>query len=246
MNNTAQQLRALHLTGMANELQRQHEQPMLHLDMSFDERLHLLITHELTHRSDRAQTRRIKDARLKLDAMIESIEHSASRGIQRTQINELVQGQWLNHHHNLLITGATGCGKTYLACAIGKQMCLLGHSVRYVRTSRLLDELSVAHGDGSYRKLLLQLAKFNLLILDDFGLEPLNHRQRCDLLELMDDRHGQRSTAILSQLPVSSWHNVIGEATIADAILDRLIHNAYRFELKGESLRRSRPAATET
>jgi DNA replication protein DnaC len=245
MNTLSQQLRTLKLSGMVNALQRQHEQPMLHVDLSFDERLALLVEHEITHRSDRAQARRIKDARFKIDATIDQIESSPTRGIARAPLHELAQGQWLNRHHNLLITGATGCGKTWLACALGKHLCLLGHSVRYLRSSRLLDELTVAHGDGSYRKLLQQLAKIELLIIDDFGLEPLTHRQRCDLLELMDDRHGVRSTALLSQLPVSAWHDVIGEATVADAILDRLIHNAYRFELKGESLRRPRSVTTE-
>lgn len=238
-----QQLRALHLGGMANALQRQHEQPMLHLDMSFDERLSLLVERELTHRSDRAQAKRLKEARFKIDAHLEQLESAATRGIERSHLAELAQGTWLERHHNLLITGATGCGKTWLACALGKQMCLLGHSARYLRCSRLLDELGVAHGDGSYRKLLQQLAKIDVLILDDFGLEPLSHRQRCDWLELMDDRHQQRSTIVLSQLPVSAWHQIIGEPTVADAILDRLIHNAYRFELKGESLRRQRPEA---
>jgi len=240
-NDTIQHLRALKLTGMAHALLRQQEQPMLHLDMHFDERLQLLIEHEITHRSDRAIARRLKDARFKTDAAMEQLDGSAARGINRAQIAELAQGGWLNHHHNLLITGATGCGKTWLTCALGKQMCLLGYNVRYVRTSRLLDALGVARGDGSYRKQLQHFAKMDWLILDDFGLEPLNQRERCDLLELMDDRHGQHSTAVLSQLPVSAWHDVIGEPTIADAILDRLIHNAYRIELKGESLRKKRP-----
>jgi len=236
-----QQLRAINLTGMAQALSHQHEQPMLHLDLSFDERLQLLIAHEMTHRSDRAIARRLKDARFKTDAALEQLDGTAARGINRAQIAELAQAKWLTQHHNLLITGATGCGKTWLTCALGKQMCLLGYSVRYVRASRLLDALGVARGDGSYRKQLQQLAKIDWLILDDFGLESLNQRERCDLLELMDDRHGQRSTAVLSQLPVSAWHDVIGEPTIADAILDRLIHNAYRVELKGESLRKKRP-----
>jgi DNA replication protein DnaC len=239
-NDIIQQLRHLKLTGMAHALLRQTKQPMLHLDMHFDERLQLLLEHELTHRSDRAIARRLKDARFKTDAALEQLDGSSTRGINRAPIAELAQGNWLNQHHNLLVTGATGCGKTWLTCALGKHMCLQGYSVRYVRTSRLLDALNVARGDGSYRKQLQQLAKVDWLILDDFGLEPLNQRERCDLLELMDDRHGQHSTAVLSQLPVGAWHDVIGEPTIADAILDRLIHSAYRIELKGESLRKKR------
>jgi DNA replication protein DnaC len=238
MNTLEHHLRALKLSGMAHALQRQHEQPMLHLDMSFDERLMLLVEHEITHRSDRAQARRIKDARFKIDADIAQLNVTTGRGLQRAQIAELANSDWLHRHHNLLITGATGCGKTWLACAIGKQQCLHGHSVRYTRIARLLDELGVAHGDGSYRKSLQQLAKLDLLILDDFGLEALTHRQRCDWLEVIDDRHGQRSTLVISQRPVNHWHDIIGEATVADAILDRLIHNAYRIELSGESLRR--------
>lgn len=246
MNTLPQQLRTLKLSGMANALQRQQEQPMLHLDLSFDDRLTLLVEHEITHRSDRAQARRIKDAHFKIDAHIEQLDAQSSRGLQRSQIAELVQGDWISRHHNLLISGATGCGKTWLACALGKQHCLQGYSVRYLRITRLLDELGVAHGDGSYRKCLQQLAKLDLLILDDFGLESLTHRQRCDWLELLDDRHGQRSTIVISQRPVNHWHDIIGEATVADAILDRLIHNAYRIELKGESMRRKdKPATTD-
>jgi len=246
MNGTAlaTQLRALNLSGMAHALQRQHEQPGLHLDLSFDERLALLVEYELTHRNARAQARRLKDARFKIDAALDALDTAPSRGIHRAQIAELAQGQWLQRGHNLLITGATGCGKTWLACALGKQLCLLGYSVRYLRCSHLFDELGVGHGDGSYRKQLQQLAKVDLLILDDFGLEPLTHRQRCDWLDVMDDRQQQRGTLVLSQLPVSAWHDVIGEPTVADAILDRLIHNAYRLELQGESQRKRQPAPT--
>jgi DNA replication protein DnaC len=210
---------------------------MLHLDMSFDERFALLVEHELIHRQHKAEVRRLHNAKFKLDANLEQIDADGARGLHRHQLAELAQGQWVGQH-NLLITGATGSGKTWLACALGKQLCQLQYSVRYVRASRLFDELAIAHGDGSYRKLLQQLAKLDLLILDDFGLEHLTHRQRCDFLEVMDDRHGTKSTAIISQLPVTAWHEIIGEATLADAILDRLIHNAYRFELTGESRRK--------
>lgn len=240
--NTLQQLRALRLGGMATALERQCEQPGLHLDMSFEERLAMLVEHELTHRDQRAQARRLKEAHFKLDATLDEFDAGSARGLSRSQVAELAQGQWLERHHNLLITGATGCGKTWLACALGKMLCLHGYSVRYTRVSRLFDELAIAGGDGSYRKLLAQLGKMDLLILDDFGLEPLTHRQRCDWLELMDDRHGTGSTIVLSQLPVSAWHDVIGDPTMADAILDRLIHNAHRLELRGESMRKRRAA----
>ena len=151
----------------------------------------------------------------------------------------LSAGDWLNHYQNLIITGPCGSGKSYIACALGHHACLQGHAVRYFRTNRLLDAVSIARTDGSYLRLLKQLAKTELLILDDFGLEPLKQPQRNDLLEIMDDRYGHQSTLVLSQLPTSEWHASIGDATLADAILDRLMHNAHRIELKGESLRKT-------
>ena len=151
----------------------------------------------------------------------------------------------MQHHHNILITGPTGCGKTYLACVLATQACRQGYCVRYFRTSRLLESLAIAHGDGRFTKLVSQLAKTDLLVLDDWGLEKLNLGQRNDLLEIMEDRHGAKSTLITSQLPVTQWHNAIGDATLADAILDRLLHNAHKLKLKGESMRKVKSELTD-
>ena len=156
----------------------------------------------------------------------------------KSQFAQLLNGQWLQQHHNILLTGPTGCGKTYLACVLATQACRQGYSVRYFRTSRLLEDLSIAHGDGRFSKLTQQLAKTDVLLLDDWGLEKLSLGQRNDLLEIMEDRHGSKSTLITSQLPINQWHQSIGDATLADAILDRLLHNAHKVKLKGESMRK--------
>jgi len=168
----------------------------------------------------------------------EDINYTHPRGLDKSQFASLLSGQWINNHHNVLLTGPTGCGKTYLGCVLATQACRQGYSVRYFRSSRLLEQLTIAHGDGRFAKLVNQLAKTDLLVLDDWGLETLSLSQRNDVLELMEDRHGNRSTLITSQVPIQQWHDAIGDPTLADAILDRLLHNAHRLPLKGESMRR--------
>lgn len=238
INQNLTRLRSLRLSGMADALNLQNEQPGTYEGLSFEERLALLIDQEDTDRNNKRLVRLLKAARFKLAATLEGIDYEQPRGITRSQMASLIPGEWLRKHQNLLITGPCGTGKSWLSCAFGHSACLHGYSVRYYRTSRLLEAMTIAHGDGTYSKLLQQLAKVDLLILDDWGLEPLTQTQRNDLLEIMDDRHNQSSTIVTSQLPVSKWHDSIGDATLADAILDRLIHNTHRLELKGKSMRK--------
>ena len=233
-----QQLSQLKLNGVKAALQQQHEQPSLYLEQSFDERLSLLLAHELTGREQRKIERLTKQAKFRLRANIEDINYHTERQLHKDQIRTLAQGEWLRLHQNLLFTGATGCGKTYLSCALGQHYCQQGHSVYYFRLKELLEKLFMAQADGSYRKLITKLKGCDLLILDDWGLEPLNAQQRSDLLELIDARYDNKSTMITSQLPVSNWYEMIGESTHADAILDRLVHRAIKIELKGGSMRK--------
>lgn len=236
---TLQKLRALKLTGMADALEQQLNQPGTHADLGFEERLALLVDREATQRKNSKTNRLIGVAKLKLRAIPEEVDYTHPRGLQKSQLADLFNGIWIQQHHNVLMTGPTGSGKTWLVCALGMQACRQGLSARYFRSSRLLEDLAIAHGDGRYSRLIKQLAKVDLLILDDWGLEKLSLGQRNDLLEIMEDRHGLKSTVIASQLPVDQWHKAIGDATLADAILDRLVHNAHKVKLKGESMRKA-------
>ncbi len=239
------QLRTLKLSGMAHALEQQWSQPHTYDDLSFDERVGLLVDKEITARANKRLQRLIKAARFKEVATIEDIDYEHPRGLKKSQIASLLSGEWINRHQNLVITGPTGCGKTYLACALGHHACHYDHSVRYYRATRLFELLTISHGDGSYLKLINQLARTDVLIIDDWGLEKLTQSQRNDLLEIMEDRHGSKSTIVTSQLPVTKWHTSIGDATLADAILDRLLHNAHKMKLKGESMRKARALLTE-
>ena len=231
---TLQHLRALKLSGMAYAFAQQLEQPQTQ-QLSFDERFALLVDRERTHRQNRRLQRLLNSARLKQQqACVEEIDYQSKRGLDRSYVLSLINCDWIRASQNLHITGPTGTGKSWLACAFGQAACRQGLSVRYERTGRLLDELRIARGDGSHGKALRQLARFDLLILDDFGLKPLAQNERHDLLEVIEDRHGIHSTIITSQLPISSWHDYLNEPTVADALLDRLLANAHRLELKGE------------
>ena len=238
-NQTLNTLRSLKLTGMAEGLEQQLAQPATHAELGFEERLALMVDRETTHRNNNKVARLLKAARLKLKAHPEEIDYQHPRGLHRSEFADLLSSRWIHQHQNVLITGPTGCGKTWLGCALANQACRHGLSVRYFRTSRLLESLSIAHGDGRFAKLIQQLAKTDLLVLDDWGLEKMTLSQRNDLLEIMEDRHGQRSTLITSQLPIGQWHKAIGDATLADAILDRLLHNSHKLNLKGESMRKA-------
>lgn len=236
--NLFEQLRKLRLGAMADALQLQLEQVGTYEELVFTERLSLLVDHEMLNRDQNKQARLIRMARFKLAANIQDIDYKHRRNLKKNQVAQLAQTGWLDKAQNLLITGPCGTGKTYLACAVGHNACLNGYSTRYYRLSRLLLEMTQAKADGSYQKLLKQLANTQMLILDDWGLEPLEAAHRHDLMEIMDDRHAATSTVVISQLPTTEWYASIGDNTFADAILDRLMHNAHRLELKGESMRK--------
>ena len=231
------QLRGLRLDGMVRAMEDQAASTVA-AELSFDERVTMLVQREVDWRDDKRVTRLLKAARLKVSAAcIEDINWRASRLLDRALVATLAGGDWLRHARNLLITGATGCGKTWLACALAHQAARSGFSVLYVRAARLFDELQVAHGDGSFARRLTQLAKLDLLVIDDFAISAIGPAERSDLLELLDDRVGTHSTIITSQLPVKAWHTYLNDPTLADAILDRIVHSSHRIDLKGKSLR---------
>lgn len=238
-------LQSLRLTGMAAALEEQRGVPDI-AQLSFDDRFALLLEREQATRADRRLTRLLQLARFRVNACVEDINFRAKRGLDRALLLRLAGGEWIRTHQVVLLVGPTGTGKTWLACALGLSACRQGHSVRYLRLPRLLGEdLVRARADGSYGKLLHQLGKTDLLILDDWGLAPLGDRERRDLLEIVEDRVDRRATLVTSQLPVEHWHELVGDATFGDAILDRLVHHAHRITLTGGSLRRLGQAKTD-
>jgi DNA replication protein DnaC len=234
---TLQTLRSLKLNGMATAYEQQLSLPGMN-DLSFEERFDMLVGSESTAREDRRLGRNLRRAKFRLQACLEDLDYRTHRGLQKSQVASLASCDWIHKHQNICITGPTGTGKTFLACALGMQACRAGLSVRYHRLPRLLEALRVARGDGSFPRLNAGLARADLVILDDWGLQKIAATERNDLLELLEDRYGNRATCVTSQMPVKNWHEHLGEPTVADAILDRLIHNSHRIQLTGESMRK--------
>jgi DNA replication protein DnaC len=235
---TLDQLRSLRLDGMVHALSDQATSAAA-AALAFEERLAVLVQREVDWRDGKRLARLLKAAKLKVgSACIEDIDWRASRGLDRGLLTQLAGCDWLRHGHTVLITGATGVGKTWLACALAQQAARAGFTVLYVRAPRLLEELHVAHGDGSFARRLAQLARIDLLAIDDFAIAPISAAERNDLLELLDDRVGTRATLITSQLPLTAWHEWLSDPTLADAILDRIVHAAHKIALKGESMRK--------
>jgi DNA replication protein DnaC len=243
---TFEQLQRLKLTGMLQALQEQEQMPGID-QLGFLERLGLLVDRETQERDNRRLASRLRFAKLKQAACLEDLDLKTPRQLDRVLIQQLADGRWVAQHLNVLITGPTGVGKSYLACALAQKACRQGYTAFYQRLPRLLTELEIARGDGRYPRLMRQLAKVDVLVLDDWGLENgLNDRQRRDLLEILDDRYASRATVVTSQLPVEHWHEALGDPTLADAILDRLVHNAHRIALKGNSMRKLKPLTDST
>jgi len=238
---TTDRLRELGLAGMARALEEQRRQPDAG-GLGFEDRLAMLVDREALERDSKRMAARLRFAGLRQQATPEDVDHRAGRGLDRTLFQRLTGGEWIERHQNVLLTGPTGTGKTWLACALGHRACRDNRSVLYHRVPRLMEALGLARGDGRYVRMLKMLARVQLLILDDWGITPLTAEQRRDLLEIIDDRHDRASTIVTSQVPVEHWHEHIGNPTIADAVLDRLVHGAHRLELKGDSMRKLRAA----
>lgn len=245
MTTTLERLHTLRLGAMADAYRAQ-QQDAPTAALGFDERFSMLVDAEHLFRGNRALARRLKEAKLRVpQACLEDLDPSPRRGLDRALVRQLATGRWIAEHQHVLITGATGVGKTYLACALGQQACRQGFRALYRRVPRLFDELALAHADGSYTTLLARLARIDVLVLDDWGLASLKDSQRQDLLEVLEDRDGNRSTVITSQLPREQWHDYLGEPTVADAILDRVVHRAFPIALTGPSRRKELSAGKE-
>jgi len=238
-----EKLQSMKFHGMRKAFEEQLQMADIE-KLSFEERFGLLVDREKTEREDRRLKTRLRKAKLRHQASMEDIDFSHPRGIDKQLILSLLSCEWLKSHHNVFIIGPTGIGKSYLACALAQKACREGYSALYLRLPKLFSELSLAKGDGRYGKLLSGFARTNLLVLDDWGLSKLNKEQQRDFLEIIEDRDEIHSTVITSQVPVSHWHEVIDDPTLADAILDRLVHNAYKINLKGESMRKKKRKLT--
>lgn len=242
---TLDKLRDLHLEGMAQALTEQRQQNDV-VPLSFEDRLALLVERQWLWKENRGLAVRLKNAQLKISASLEDLDYRSSRGLKRAQIDQLRASSWVKDHRNCLITGPTGSGKTYLACAVGAQACREGYRTLYFYAPKFFRALETARADGSLLSLLKKLARAPLILVDDLGIASVPGKLYREFLEMLDDRQGQGATLITSQFPVNQWHEVIADPTVADAILDRLVHNAYRIELKGESLRKGKTPPAES
>ena len=240
---TLEKLRELRLDGMVRGFEEQLSSAECNA-LTFEERLGLLVDRELTERNNRRLRTRLQRAKLRQQACMEDIDYHQTRGLDKSLMKSLAACQWIRDHLNVLIAGSTGVGKSFIACALGHRACFEGFKVFYARAPRLFGELEVARGDGRYVKLMNTIAKSHLLIIDDWGLSILTDKEQRELLEILEDRNGIHSTIIASQIPVENWHEVIGNPTLADAIMDRLIHSAYKINLKGESMRKKKSKLT--
>ena len=239
----AEHLRHLKLTGMLRAWQEQQQLPDAHT-LTFEERFGLLVDREVTERANRRLQTHLKRAKLRFDASLEDIDYGPPRGLDPALLLSLASCQWIREHHNCIITGPTGSGKSYLACALAQKACREGLTALYLRVPRLFQELALARTEGRYPKLLAAYAKIQVLILDDWAMARLTDEQSRDLFEVIEDRYDRRATLLTSQVPVKQWYEVIGDPTLADAILDRLVHNAYVITLKGDSLRKTKKRLT--
>ncbi len=240
-NPTLEKLRALRLEGMIEALEEQRRSADI-AELDFEQRLALLVERQWLWKSNRALAARLQQAQLKMPACLEDIDYRHPRGLKRAQIDQLRVNDWIGQHRACLITGPTGCGKTYLACALGNQACRDGHRTLYYHAPKLFRDLQIAQADGTLGKRLKQWSRITLLVIDDLGLAAAGAKPYRELLEIIDDRQGKGSVVITSQFPVAQWHELVGDATVADALMDRLVHQAYRLELKGESMRKGRAA----
>ena len=223
---------------MLEALEEQQDNPKFH-DMPFEDRLSHCVDRQVIYQDNKRLQSRLRRAKLHIsNACMEDIDYRKTRGIKKTEMNALAKGDWIKSHKNILLVGPTGTGKSYLACAIAHRACILGYPSQYVRVGRLFEQFQLARANGTYAKQLAAFAKIKVLILDDFGVHDFNAHSRKDLLELLDDRYGNLSTIVTSQFPVKDWHTIIGDKTLADAILDRLVHNAHKIVLDGDSMRK--------
>ena len=237
---TLEKLRELRLNALAETWCEQRKDPKM-TGLDFDERFGLLVDAEWLDRQNKRLARNLREAKLRLsDACIEGIDYPARRKLDKAVIRGLASCTWIHEHHNVVITGPTGVGKTYIACALAQQACRKGYRALYRRVPRIFDEILLARADGTYPRWLAKVARFDVVVLDDWGLVPLAESERRDLLEIMEDRYGNRSTILTSQMPVAQWHDQVGDPTIADAFCDRLLHNAHRIELHGPSRRQEK------